>query len=111
MTPVMPVNALRDGDVQPCRVDGVEILLCRVDGRFYAVAGRCSHAGQALAGGRLRGFALRCPLHGASFDIRDGRALTAPASVGIATYPVQIDAGKVLVAAHRPRRPDGGNPA
>lgn len=105
MTPVVAVNALGDGEVRPYRVDGVDILLCRIDGRYYAVAGRCSHAAQSLAGGRLRDFALRCPLHGASFDVRDGRVLTAPASAGIATYPVLVEAGKVHVAADRPRRP------
>lgn len=105
MTPVMTVNSLRDGETRPCRVDGVDLLLCRVDGRYFAVAGRCSHAAQSLAGGRLRGYALGCPLHGAAFDVRTGQVLSAPASAGIATYPVQIEGGKVHVAADRPRPP------
>lgn len=101
----MPVNALRDGETRSCRIDGTEVLVCRVDGRYFAVGGRCSHAGQRLAGGRLRGFELACPLHGAAFDVRDGRCLRAPASAGIETYPVLIEGGKVHVAVDRPRRP------
>lgn len=101
--PVMPVTALADGDVVPCRVDGVELLVCRVDGRFFAVAGRCPHAGQSLHGGRLRGHGLGCPLHGASFDVRDGRCLKGPAEIGLVTYPVMIESGRVHVGVHAPR--------
>lgn len=103
MTPVMPMNALADGEMRPCRVGDADVLVCRVDGRFYAVANRCPHAGQKLHGGRLRGFELRCPLHAASFDIRDGRCQGGPADEGLATYPVLIEAGHLLVGA--PRRP------
>lgn len=105
MIPVITVSALADGDTAPCRIDGVDVLVCRVDGRFYAVAARCPHAGQMLHGGRLRDSELRCPLHGAAFDVRDGRCLRAPAQEGLVTYPVTIEGGKVYVAVDRPRRP------
>lgn len=105
MTPLVPVAALADGDKAAFRVDGTEILLCRVDGRFHAVAGRCPHAGQALAGGRLDGHRLGCPLHGAAFDVRDGACLRGPAEVGLVTYPVMVNGGKVHVAVDRPRPP------
>lgn len=38
MTPVLSVDALGDGDTTLCRVDGVELLLCGVEGRYYALA-------------------------------------------------------------------------
>lgn len=101
MTPVMPVNALADGDMARCRVGDDDVLVCRVDGRYFAVANRCPHAGQALHGGRLRGFELRCPLHAASFDVRDGRCQRGPADADLTTYAVIIEAGKVHVGAAR----------
>lgn len=101
----MPVTALRDGDMAPCRVEGVELLVCRVDGRYFAVANRCPHAGQPLHGGRLRGYGLGCPLHSARFDVRDGRCLKGPAETGLVTYPVIVEAGKVHVGVAAPRRP------
>ena len=105
MTPVIPISALADGDMLPCRVAGLEVLICRIDGRFFALSNRCSHAGQALHTGRLHGYRLGCPLHGASFDVRDGRCLKAPAEAGVVTYPVTIAGGKVHVGVDTPRRP------
>jgi nitrite reductase/ring-hydroxylating ferredoxin subunit len=43
-----------------------------------------------LIEGRLRGTRIICPLHGASFDIRDGRVLGAPAMQPLATHRVHI---------------------
>jgi nitrite reductase/ring-hydroxylating ferredoxin subunit len=105
VTPVIPVTLLADGEMAPCRVDGVEVLICRVDGRFFAVSNRCSHAGQALHKGRLQRYRLGCPLHGAAFDVRDGSCLKAPAESGVVTYPVMIEGGKVHVSVASPRHP------
>jgi len=98
MTGGIPMTALRDGQMLPVRVDGEDVLVCRVDGEFFAIANRCSHASQALHTGRLRGYEIVCPLHGARFDVRDGRCLKAPAREGVRTYRVVIDAGRVNVS-------------
>lgn len=95
----MPLAALDEGEMVSVQVQGQPVLVCQVDGQFYALADRCSHASQALSRGRLKGFELRCPLHGARFDVRSGAALSAPATHGIATYPVLIEGGKVCVVA------------
>jgi len=39
-----------------------------------------------------------CPLHGASFDIRDGRVLGPPAEVALPTHALRIVAGVIEVA-------------
>ena len=90
--------ALADGDIAACQVDGVELLICRVRGSYYAVSNRCSHANQALSGGKLRGHTISCPLHGARFDVRTGECLAAPATLPIKSFPVTLEGGKVLVA-------------
>jgi 3-phenylpropionate/trans-cinnamate dioxygenase ferredoxin subunit len=68
-----------------------------VEGQFYAVHGQCSHARQSLATGKLRGFTLSCPLHGARFDVRTGACLAAPAQRPITSFPVTLEGGKVCV--------------
>jgi 3-phenylpropionate/trans-cinnamate dioxygenase ferredoxin subunit len=64
------------------------IVVCRVAGTLYAVEDNCSHADTPLSEGRLRGAMLVCPLHGASFDVRDGSHQGPPAWSGIACFPV-----------------------
>ena len=72
-------------------VDGREILLCHTAQGFFAVDNLCTHASARLCEGKLKGHRILCPLHGAAFDVRDGSALTRPASIAIETYPVRVD--------------------
>jgi len=62
----------QDGTKKKVTVGGIEILLARVGGEFYAVGNRCPHMGGELAAGRLEGTTVTCPLHGSQFDITDG---------------------------------------
>lgn len=98
MIPVMHVAGLPEGQMAACRVGGEEVLIANVDGQYYAVSNFCSHAGQRLSAGRLDGHRLICPLHRASFDVRTGAALSGPASLAIARYPVLVDRGRIHVA-------------
>jgi 3-phenylpropionate/trans-cinnamate dioxygenase ferredoxin subunit len=85
--------ALRDvaeGKMRSCMVAGREIVVCRTKEGIYAVDNICTHAYARLDEGRLRGTRLICPLHGASFDIRDGRVLGAPATRPLATHSVTL---------------------
>ena len=84
--------------------DGHDVLVCNVNGEFFAVTNRCSHAEEKLEGGRLRGHCVVCPLHGARFDLRDGKHLTPPAWMGISTYPLRVVDDRVEVRLD-PREP------
>ena len=79
-------------------VDGVSILICRSAGQLYAVENRCSHNASALEGGKVRGHALFCPVHGARFDLRDGSTAGALTKTPIRTFGVEATADdQVLV--------------
>lgn len=97
MDAVLPITALGEGEMVACNVRGVEILVCRVEDEYFALSNHCSHAGQRLSTGRLRGFELSCPLHRAVFDVRTGAPLRAPAAVALARYPVLLANGKINV--------------
>src|SRR5512137_2803035 len=72
-------------------VNGREILLCHTADGIFAVDNLCTHAAARLCEGKLKGHRILCPLHGAAFDVRDGSALTRPATTALATYPVRLD--------------------
>ena len=78
------------------------IVVCRVDGELYAIDDNCSHSDTPLSEGRLRGYGLTCPLHGASFDVRDGSHSGPPAWEGVASYAVdEVDGVAVVVMSRR----------
>ena len=97
LVPLIPMASLGEGQSTLCKVDGRNILLVCADGQYFAIDGVCSHAGQSLAGGRLRGTEISCPLHGGRFDIRTGACTKAPATEPLQTYLVLVDGGKLCV--------------
>lgn len=104
-----PLSDLADGAMRSFDDVGRDgIVVCRVGGQLYAVTDNCSHADTPLSEGRLRGYGLTCPLHGASFDVRDGTHSGPPAWEGIACYPVREVDGVAIVDL-TPTKPDNDN--
>ena len=85
-------------------VNGKEILLANVYGMYYAIANKCTHSGGSLGQGSLDGTCVRCPNHGAMFDLRTGKAVEG-AKIGFmkikvkdeTCYPVKIEGTDILV--------------
>jgi 3-phenylpropionate/trans-cinnamate dioxygenase ferredoxin subunit len=75
-----------------------EIVICHTREGIYALDNICSHAHARMCEGRLRAIRIVCPLHGASFDIRDGKVLGPPAVMPLPTFQVRVVDGIVEVA-------------
>jgi len=88
-----------EGKMHACAADGREIVVCRTKDGIYALDNICTHAYARLSEGRLRGTRLICPLHGASFDVRDGRVLGAPATRPLATHSVSVVGDRIEISA------------
>jgi 3-phenylpropionate/trans-cinnamate dioxygenase ferredoxin component len=73
------------------------ILVLNLDGEFYALEDRCSHEDYELSNGEFDPdhATIECVLHGARFDVRDGRELCPPAYSPVAKFPVRIEDGAV----------------
>lgn len=97
LIPLVSIADLAEGEMVAGQVAGQDVLLCLVHGQFYALENRCSHAQQKLSSGRLSGHEVRCPLHGARFDVRSGACTRAPATAPIKTFPVTLEGGKVCL--------------
>jgi 3-phenylpropionate/trans-cinnamate dioxygenase ferredoxin subunit len=94
---VMDEAALPEGRMAPVYPLGVNVVIARVGGAVYAVAGKCAHMACPLFCGTLDGFTLTCPCHDWRFDIRTGRFLDAP-ELGLAVYAAKSEAGKLFVS-------------
>ena len=79
-------------------VDGRPIAVFNVEGRYYAIDDVCTHDGGPLAEGELEGNEIRCPRHGARFDVRTGKALCLPAFEPVETHRVEVRGDDVFVA-------------
>ncbi|MBI5666395.1 MAG: FAD-dependent oxidoreductase [Chloroflexi bacterium] len=88
---------LQDGEMRRIELEGRPVVLARVQGQYYAFGGKCTHYGAPLNEGVLKGHTLICPWHHACFDIRSGARLEPPALNDVPRYPVQIEAGNVVV--------------
>ena len=94
----LALDSLPAGSMQECTIGGQDLVLCHTKEGVHALANVCTHAYARLSEGRLRGLRLVCPLHGASFDVRDGRVLGAPALRPLATHRVRIVDGQIEIA-------------
>jgi nitrite reductase/ring-hydroxylating ferredoxin subunit len=96
--PVMTLAEIPQGSMQARVLEGREIVICHTREGVFALDNVCTHAHARMCEGRLRATRLVCPLHGASFDIRDGRVLGPPATVALPTHQVRVVDGKIEVA-------------
>ena len=76
---------------------GKTICVTRIGDEVFAIDDTCSHAEASLTEGEVSGFKIECWLHGAEFDLRTGQAITLPATIALATYPVRIEANSVTI--------------
>ena len=108
------VDEVRDAGRVVLRVAGREIgVLVLAEGEaLHAVRNRCPHHGAPLCRGTVRERlvgtpgaytpsgrqVLACPWHGWEFDLETGRCPDDP-RMRVATYPVRVADGRVLVQA------------
>ena len=78
-------------------VDDTLVVLIHAGGQFYAIDDVCTHDGGPLGEGPLDGYTIACPRHGAKFDVRDGRALTMPATRPTRVHEVRVTGDNVQV--------------
>lgn len=80
-----------------CAVGGERLAVFRYGGRVSAVTNVCAHQGGPLGEGKIVDGCITCPWHGWQYRPADGQA-PPPFTERIATHPVRISAGRVLVS-------------
>ncbi len=97
-TAVAAAEDIKEKNFSTFEINGIGIVICRFRDEYFAIENQCSHAMEAFDNGRMRGYRIICPLHGGSFDIRDGSCTGAPAKKPIRSFPLRIVDGKIEVA-------------
>jgi 3-phenylpropionate/trans-cinnamate dioxygenase ferredoxin subunit len=101
---VAKVNDIPVGAMKSFTIEGKQVLVANVGGKFYALNGKCTHMGGDLSRGKLEGNIVTCPRHGSKFDVISGECISGP-KMGIIrikvkdenTYEVQIEGNAIKV--------------
>ena len=106
---LLGIDEVPDGTMKMAWVDGTDqVIVVNTGGEVRAYQGICTHEyfeldkGFLTAGcsvgrnGRPAG-TLTCALHLSRFDLADGEALDPPAEIPLASYPVVLEDGRVLI--------------
>ena len=95
---VSATEDIPEDDVIGIDIAGKSIALYRVEGEVFATDNLCTHGNARLCDGFLEGHEIECPLHQGKFDIRNGKAMCAPLTEDVKTYPIKIEGDRVFVA-------------
>jgi 3-phenylpropionate/trans-cinnamate dioxygenase ferredoxin subunit len=96
---VCPLDELPPGRMRLVPAGSITIGVFNCNGSLYAIEDRCSHDDGPLAEGEWDPGAcvVVCPRHGSRFDLETGIPMTLPAFAPVATFPVTVRDGTIVV--------------
>jgi len=103
-----PVEEVAPGEIKQYLVEDRFVALCNVDGEFHAFEDVCTHQFTHLSEGEFTDSEVKCPLHGAKFDVKSGAAKSLPAVKPVPKHEVKVENGNVYVALNPKRVKVGG---
>ena len=89
MTFLAKATEIPAGERKLVKVNGLDVAIFHVEGRFYALNNSCPHRQGPLIRGTLENWregpmcAVRCPMHGWKFDLATGDSHGRPANATV----------------------------
>lgn len=104
---VATTDDINPGEVLVVEYGRMWVLIFNVDGEFYAIEDRCSHADIHLSDGEinLQACTIKCPKHGSRFDFKTGQALDPPAVMPVMQFDVRVAGGDIQIARRTANKP------
>ncbi len=101
---VAEVAEIPTGNMKMVKIGEKEVLVVNVNGKFFAIPNRCTHANGDLSQGTLETNVVTCPRHGSQFDVTSGKSLRGP-KIGFLklntkdqpTFKVKVEVNDILV--------------
>src|ERR687887_1314741 len=94
---VAETKDVQTSQMKEVQINGEDVCIANVEGKYYAIGNVCTHEGGPLADGILEGYEVECPWHGSKFDVRTGEVISPPASESEPIYEIKVDGNSVLV--------------
>jgi len=92
---------IADRESRVIDVNGTEVAVYNLGGRYYAIEDCCNHDGGDISGGWVEDDVAVCPRHLARFSIRTGAVLAGPAYENVHSFPTRIHDGEIQVRDDR----------
>jgi len=90
------VSDVPEGRARKVVVGDQEIALCHVNNRFFAISNVCAHQHfSALHLGLIEGETLTCPMHGWTYSLETGVAVTGEGRVRV--FAIEVEGGRIYV--------------
>ncbi|XP_055636443.1 apoptosis-inducing factor 3-like isoform X2 [Toxorhynchites rutilus septentrionalis] len=94
-------NDISENEMKPFDLEGGKILLIKQNGKLSAIGNKCTHYGALLSTGALGNGRVRCPWHGACFNIETGDIEDFPGQDSLPCFKVSVEQGRVKIRAKR----------
>ncbi|XP_046697533.1 apoptosis-inducing factor 3 isoform X1 [Silurus meridionalis] len=98
---VCHVKDLENGQMREVDLGLGRALLIKEHGEFSAMGHKCPHYGAPLVKGVLSKGHVRCPWHGACFNIATGDIEDFPSLDSLPTFQVRVEKEKVIIRANK----------
>lgn len=94
-------NDVGENEMKAFELDGGKVLVVKQKGKLSAIGNKCSHYGALLSTGALGDGRVRCPWHGACFNIETGDIEDFPGQDSVPCFKVTVEQGRVKIRAKR----------
>lgn len=94
---LIAVSALEKGWVTAVTHGTRKLAVYDTPSGIYVSLAACNHGGANLCDGYFDGHVIECPWHQGAFDVRDGRAVSAPATRAMKMYESRVQDGMVQI--------------
>ena len=92
-----PKDGVAAGAGKQFSLDGVDVAVFNIDGKFFATEARCRHQDGPLAEGKLKGDVIECPWHFWNYNVRTGKLLDYLKDVKLNTYTVEVKGNDLYI--------------
>ncbi|XP_062546338.1 apoptosis-inducing factor 3-like [Armigeres subalbatus] len=94
-------NDIAENEMKPFELEGGKVLLVKQNGKLSAIGNKCSHYNALMSTGALGEGRVRCPWHGACFNIETGDIEDFPGQDSLPCFKVSVEKGRVKIRAKR----------
>ena len=91
-------SEITPGKMIKVSIDGRDVLVANIDGKYCAIDDSCTHSGSSLSEGKLEGCTITCGWHSAEFNCETGKFLKFPMKLrDLTSYNVVVESDSVFV--------------